>query len=465
MNREDRCQVPTKSVAIAPPLPPTDLMYMAAVAEEAGLECRIIDYTFDNRPMECFIQDLVEYRPDYLVVSTTTPTFKLDLQACSEAKKLLPSVVTIAKGAHFLRFNTEILDAYPDLDFIIRGEPEETLRDYLTGMPVAEIPGLTWRSSSGVFNNPGRRYSDDLDSLPFPSRHLIDNTRYVRPDNGEVQAVIKVARGCPYNCFFCLATPVSGAKVRRRSPENIIQELQLCRKLGISNFIFWSDIFSMDRDWVVALCENILTSGLKFTWATNTRADTIDLDMARLMKRAGCTLVSIGVESGNDEILRKLGKKTDLEKIRKGFRVIRQAGLQSFAYYIIGLPWDTRETVEDTIRFSVELNSDYANFFTATAFPGTRFFDYALDNQLIESEDQAKTDLFSDAYYVPTAKGHYLDKNEIIQLHDLAVKRFFFRPSFIIKTAFKIRSFRGFSLCVKSALRLLVHLTTAGRKF
>ena len=460
MNREDRCQVPTKDVAIAPPLPPTDLMYLAAVAEQTGLECRIIDYTLDDIPMERFIKDLIDYHPDYLVISTTTPTIKLDLRACVEAKKALPSIITIAKGAHFLRFNIDILEAAPDLDIIIRGEPEETLRDFLAGtIPIGEIHGLTWRSPSGIINNPDRRYIDDLDSLPFPARHLVDNTRYVRPDNGKVQAVIKVARGCPFNCFFCLATPVSGAKVRRRSPENIIQEIRLCIERGIRNFLFWSDIFNMDRDWVVRLCEMIMASGLNFTWATNTRVDTIDLEMARLMKRAGCTLVSIGVESGNQEILNKLGKKSNLKKIRESFRIIRKAGLQSFAYYIIGLPWDTRETVEETIRLSIELGSDYANFFTATAFPGTRFFDYALASHLFTAGEQTLAEQYSDAYYLPTVKGHYLSKEEIVALHDMAVRRFFFRPTYMIKTALKISSFRELTLYTKSALRLLCHLS------
>lgn len=459
MNREDRCQVPSKDVTIAPPLPPTDLLYMAAVAEEAGLEGRIIDYTLDGLTLEQFVVDLKAYRPDFLVISITTPTVKQDLLACSAAKKALPSVQTIAKGAHFLRFNTQILESFADLDLIIRGEAEETLRELFNDKPLAEIAGLTWRSPAGIINNPDRRYQDELDALPFPARHLIDNTRYVRPDNGKPQAVIKVARGCPFNCFFCLATPVSGSTVRKRSPESIIAEIRQCvEQYGIVNFLFWSDIFNLDRDWVVQLCEAILHSGLKITWATNTRADTLDLEMALLMKQAGCTLVSIGVESGNEEILHKIGKKTDLQKIRATFQVIRKAGLHSFAYYVIGLPWDTKDTVEDTIRLAIELDADYANFFTATAFPGTRYFEYGIQNNLFESDELHLTDLFSDAYRVPTIKGHYLSKEEIIDLQKLAVRRFFLRPAYLLKTILKIRSLQELIRYTKSAVNLTRHL-------
>jgi radical SAM superfamily enzyme YgiQ (UPF0313 family) len=462
MNREDRCQVPSKDVAIAPPLPPTDLMYMAAVAEKAGLESRIIDYTIDDLSLEQFIADLKSYRPDFLILSITTPTIKQDLQACTAAKNTLPSVRTIAKGAHFLRFNTQILESVPDLDLIIRGEPEETIQELFNDKPLPEITGLTWRSPAGIINNPDRRYQDDLDSLPFPARHLINNTRYVRPDNGKPQAIIKVARGCPFNCFFCLATPVSGAKVRQRSPGNIIEEIRQCvEQYGITNFLFWSDIFNIERDWVIRLCEAILNSGLKISWATNTRADTLDLEMALLMKQAGCTLVSIGVESGNEEILGKIGKKTDLQKIRNTFKVIRKAGLQSFAYYVIGLPWDTKETIEDTIKLAIELDSDYANFFTATAFPGTRYFEYGVQNHLFEPEEQQLTDLFSNAYRVPTLRGHHLSKEEIVSLQNQAVRRFFFRPAYILKTIVKIQSFRELIRYAKSGLSLTRHLTKA----
>jgi radical SAM superfamily enzyme YgiQ (UPF0313 family) len=458
MNREDRCQVPTKDVVIAPPLPPTDLMYMAAAAEEAGSTCRIVDYTLDGLTMERLLGDLEEFRPDFLLISTTTPTINLDLKACSAAKRALPGVRTVAKGAHFLRFNAEVLDEHPDLDFIIRGEPEITLRELVTGRRAEDIPGLTWRGPSRAVNNPPRPFLEDLDSLPFPARHLVDNARYVRPDNGRVQGIIKVARGCPFNCFFCLATPVSGRKVRKRSPKNILDEVRLCiEKYGMRDFIFWSDIFNLDRQWVMELCEEILRSGLEFTWATNTRTDTIDLEMALLLKKAGCTLLSIGIESGSQEVLLKMGKKTDLDGIRETFRILRKAGLRTFAYYIIGLPWDTRETVEETIRLAIELDSDYANFFTATAFPGTRFFEYALENGLFGEEDEGQEELFRDAYFYPTVRGHYLGKDEIADLHKEAVRRFFFRPGYILRTLLKVRSPRELYNYCKGALGLFKH--------
>ncbi|MDD3012886.1 MAG: radical SAM protein [Candidatus Gastranaerophilales bacterium] len=457
MNREDRCQVPSKDVVIAPPLPPGDLMYMAAVAEETGYTCKIIDYTLNNSSVDNFVKDLKEFQPDYLVISITTPTIKNDLKVCSITKKTIPDIQIIAKGAHFLKFNTQILEEFTDLDMAIRGETEITFKEILSGKLKSEIMGLTWQSPDGPHNNPNRPFNEDLDSLPYPARHLVNNTIYVRPDNGKIQGIIKVSRGCPFNCFFCLASPVSGRKVRVRSVNNVLGEIKQCMELyGMKDFLLWSDIFNLDKNWVIELCNIILESKLKFNWATNTRVDTMDIDTAKLMKKAGCTLVSVGVESGNQEILEKMGKKTDLNKIKEAFKIFKKADLKTFAYYIIGLPWDTRETVEDTIRLAIELDSDFANFFTATAFPGTRFYDYAIENNLFES-DIDNYELFMNTYHYPTVKGHYLSKEEIVKLHNKAVKRFFLRPNYIIKCLFRIRSLKEIQNYIKAGLSVLRH--------
>lgn len=458
VNREDRCQVPTKDVVVAPALPPTDLMYMASMAESEGCISKIIDYTLDNASLDELVSDLKEFKPDYLVISVTTPTLEEDLQSCSVAKKTLPAIKIIAKGAHFLTYNIDVLRHFPDLDIIIRGEPEVTLKEIVSGKNLFGISGISWRSPAGIVNNPDRPFLENLDSLPFPARHLIDNKRYVRPDNGRTFGVIKVARGCPYDCFFCLATPVSGSRVRMRSPDNIISEIRLSiEKYKIRDFLFWSDIFDADRKWVIELCDSILRSRLKFTWATNTRADTIDLEMACLMRKSGCVLVSVGVESGNQTILDNMGKRLTLDKIRESFQIFKKAGLVTFAYYIIGLPWDTMETIEDTINFAIELDSDFANFFTATAFPGTRFFEYALENKLFDEEWRYGNNLYKDAYYYPTVRGHYLNKDDLAGFHKEAVRRFFLRPGYILKRLSRIRSFRELYNYSKIALSILKH--------
>lgn len=433
LNREDRCQQPTKDLIVIPPLPPTDLMYLAAVAEKAGLEAKINDYS-QNGDYEA---DLKEFNPDYLVVNIATPTLEHDLDAVKKAKEICPNVITIAKGAAFLTLAERIIKEHNELDFGILGEAENTLKEILEDKPKAEILGLYYKENDEVKFTGNRPFIEDLDSLPFPARHLVDNNIYRRPDNNKVQATIKVSRGCPFHCFFCLATPVSGAKVRRRSPENIVAEIKECvEKYNIKNFLFWSDIFNIDKEWTMKLCQAIIDSGLKITWSANTRADTADLEMAEMMYKSGCRLVSIGVESGSQYMLEKMGKKITLNDVRRTVKVFKKAKIRIYNYFVIGLPWETEETVEETIKFAIELNSDFISFYTATPLPGSRFYDYALEHNLFDKETS-----FENAYYYPAVNTHNLSRERVFELHKSAIKRFYLRPLYILKMLSRIRSF------------------------
>ncbi len=379
LNREDRCQQPTEDLLVIPPLPPTDLMYLAAIAEECEFEALIKDYSQGGD----FLKDLKEFNPHYLVVNIATPTF-----------------LAIVKGAPFLTYNTNAVYENTFLDYVIIGEPEFTLKDILNGVPDNEILGICYRENFQAVKNENRPFIENLDLIPFPARHLVDNSKYIRPDNGKVQAVIKVARGCPFHCFFCLATPVSGSKVRVRSAENIIAEIKECvEKYNIRNFLFWSDIFNFNREWTMNLCQKIIESGLKITWSSNTRADTMDDEMAALMYKSGCRLVSIGVESGSQEMLNHIGKKITLDNIRNTVKILKKNKIKIYNYFVIGLPWETEKTVEETIKFAIELDSNFISFYTATPLPGTKFFSYVMLNYLMEGNLD-----FKSAYYAPCCK-------------------------------------------------------------
>lgn len=433
LNREDRCQQPTKDLIVIPPLPPTDLMYLAAVAEKLGLEAKIQDYSQGGN----FEEDLKEFQPDYLVVNIATPTLEHDLEAVKKAKEICPNIVTIAKGAAFLTLADKIIKEHDELDFGILGEAEDTLSEILQDKQPADILGIYYKENGDIKFTGKRPFIEDLDRIPFPARHLVDNTIYRRPDNNKVQATIKVSRGCPFHCFFCLATPVSGAKVRRRSIENIVSEIRECvEKYNIKNFLFWSDIFNIDREWTIDLCNEIIKSGLKITWSANTRADTADLEMAKLMYKSGCRLVSVGVESGSQYMLEKMGKKITLDDVRRTIKIFKKAKIRIYNYFVIGLPWETEETIEDTIKFAIELNSDFISFYTATPLPGSRFYEYALEHNLFDKETS-----FENAYFYPAVNTHHLTRDRIFELHKSAIKRFYLRPLYILKMLVRIRSF------------------------
>lgn len=444
MNREDRCQQPVKELLVIPPLPPMDLMYLAAVAEKITEPCyyeaKIVDYSLVDKknisPIEKFIEDLKEFKPDYLVLNVATTTLKNDLSILEIAKETLPSLITIAKGAHFLTSNKDVLYDNKALDLVIVGEAEETLKEILEEKPYPEIKGLCYRDGFVVKYTGKRPFIQNLDELPFPARHLVNNNVFRRPDNNKVQAIIKVSRGCPHHCFFCLATPVSGSKVRIRSAENIIEEIRECvETYGIKNFLFWSDIFNQNREWTMDLCEKIIESGLKITWSSNTRADTADEEMAELMYESGCRLVSIGVESGSQYVLDKIGKKITIDDVRDTVKIFKKAKIKVYNYFVIGLPWDDEDTIQDTIDFAIELDSDFISFYTATPLLGTRYYRYAVENNLFDSQCS-----FDDAYFYPVVKTHFLSKERVFELHKEAVRRFYLRPLFILRTLVGIRS-------------------------
>ena len=446
LNREDRCQQPIKELLVIPPLPPTDLMYLASVAEKEGFEAKICDYSQGGD----LVEDLKEFKPDYLVVNVATPTLEHDLDALKIAKDILPNVVTIAKGAIFLTKSEDILKNHEALDIVIFGEAEDTLKEILQG--VEKPLGIYYREDGQIKFSGVRPFIDNLDEIPFPARHLVDNTIYRRPDNNKVQAVVKVARGCPFHCFFCLATPVSGAKVRRRSVENIVEELKECvEKYNITNFVFWSDIFNLDKNWTMALCQAIIDSGLKITWSANTRADTADDEMAKMMYKSGCRLVSIGVESGSQYMLEKMGKKITLDDVRRTVKTFKDAKIRIYNYFVIGLPWESEETVEETIRFAIELDSDFISFYTATPLPGSRFYEYAKEHDLFDKETS-----FENAYFYPAVNTHNLTRDRVFELHKSAIKRFYLRPLYILKMLTRIRSFAEVKSYFTAGINLLL---------
>ncbi len=449
MNREDRCQQPTDNLIVIPPLPPTDLLYMASIAKKASFEPIVKDYSLFNQTLDDFKEDLIKIKPDIVVFNAASTTLKNDMKIVPIIKEVLKNSLVIAKGAHFSFMDVDSLKKFEGLDIVIRGETEETLYDILTHIPFENIKGITYKKDGQIYRNDDRPLLENLDEIPFPARELIDNSLYKRPDTDELQAVIKVSRGCPYHCFFCLATPLNGSKVRTRSPKNIVDEIKECyEKYNIKNFVFWSDIFNYNSKWVQDLCNEIINSKLTITFSANTRADTADIKTVKLMKKAGCKLVSMGVESGSDFMLSKMGKKINTSQIRKTVNIFKKEGIKVYAYYVLGLPFESEETFFETMKFAKSLNTEYVSFYTATALIGTKFYDYVIKNNLGELN-------FDMPYYYPSVNTHYLSKERVFEMHKIATKSYYARLSYILMMLTKIQSFTELKNYIKAGIRLL----------
>jgi radical SAM superfamily enzyme YgiQ (UPF0313 family) len=376
-------------------------------------------------------------QPDAVVLSCTTQTVEDDLATAALAKQLDPRVLTIAKGAHFNVLDRDVMTRHPALDVALREEIEETCRELGRGVPIADVAGCTWRRADGeIVRNPARGFTRALDALPFPARHLARNALYVRPDTGAPQTTIVTNRGCPHRCIYCLANQVAGLANRYRSVENVLAEIRECvERHGITSFLFRSDLFTQDVAWVRRLCEGILASGMQISWACNARVDTVDAETLAWMKRAGCWIVAFGVESGDQEALDRLEKNATVEAAYRAVALCRVAGIKSSVYLLMGLPWDTRESLEALIAFACDLDPDIVEFFYPYPFPGT-----PLQRQCVELGLLAPGDIPRQSYSQPAFATATLSKRELVSYRTAALRAFYVRPRKIARTLLTARS-------------------------
>lgn len=436
--REDRCQTPIKKLSTVAPRPPIDLLYLASCLRKEGVGCKVRDFPVEGEGWRSLEEELKEFNPSLLFISCTTPTLKEDLQATSLAKKINPSTLTIGKGAHFFVRDRETLNQFPSLDMVIRGEQEEVVGELARGVLWEEIRGITFRRGEKIIRTPERDPIEDLDSLPFPARDLINNSLYVRPDTGEPQTTLVATRGCPYPCIFCLAGKVSGRRVRVRSPENILEEIKECReRFGIRNFLFRGDTFTYNREWAKSLCKAIIAEFPEISWCCNSRVDTLDRELVKMMKRAGCWLVALGVESGSDLSLKKMHKGQRVEDARRAVRLLKEEGIKVSCYFILGLPWEGEEEIKLSIKLAQELRADFTEFFFAYPFPGTPLY------QEIERLGLTHQDFHPEcAYNLPTFPTLKLTRGKLIWWRRKALRKVYLRASYILSMMKKAGSLK-----------------------
>ena len=459
--REDRCQTPIEDMKTIALRPPIDLMFSAAMTEQAGVECLLTDYPAERLGWDDLERQIREFRPQTLMISITTPSLGRDVIAAELAKKIDPAIVTVAKGAHFIVLDREAMELYPMLDCVVRGEYEHTTAELGAGRPLAEIAGITWRApDGGIVRNPDRPFEQNLDALPFPARHLVRNELYFRPDTMAPQTTIVTNRGCPHSCIYCLAPVVSGKKNRYRSTDNVVAEIEECvNRYGIRNFLFRSDLFTQNKQWVTELCGKIIERRLDIEWCSNSRVDCINPEMLRWMKRAGCWIIAYGVESGSQRMLDLIEKKATVEQAREAVRMTREAGIRSSVYLLMGLPWDTPETIGDNIRFAREIDPDFLEIFYTYPFPGTKLHQIALEKGLIRPGQVPE-----EAYSQPAIPGMFMTREQLADWRRLALRRIYLQPRYIWRTLRGARSARELLQYVKYGLLTLKGLLRRGDK-
>ncbi len=455
--REDRCQWPVKGLAATVMRPPLDLLYLAAVLEEAGVEAVVADFPADGGGYEAFDALVRETQPDIAVMSTTTLTIDQDLDACRRLKRLRLDCVTAVKGAHVTVRGKDLLEGCDALDLALQGEAEVTLRQMLTH-PRDSWGSVVIRDDSGVpIPFSPLPLLDELDLLPFPARHLVKNDRYVRPDTREPQTTLQTNRGCPGKCVYCLAPTVSGARIRFRSPGNIADEIEQCiERHAIRNFFLRADTFTWEKDWCLAVCRELTRRRLAISWVANSRVDTICEERLRAMKEAGCWLISFGVESGSRAILDKMKKGTSPDQAREAVRLCRRLGMKSYTFFVVGTPWETRESFEETVDFAASLGSDYAEFSFAVPFPGTELDRASREAGLLDGA--ALSEFSNERPVMPTLT---LSLDDLVLLRKKAIRRFYLNPGFVARTLWGLKSPKAMKSAIGMGIKTL--LPAAGK--
>lgn len=373
---------------------PTNLAILAAYLRENGHEVRILDLDVDGGTFDDMVDNILANEPEVIGFTCLTPRYPIVQELAGACKESNPKVKIVLGGPHVSGCIQSVLEEEL-IDYGIMGEGEGALLDLLNAIEsesdTSEIANLILKKNGKPIVNSPRPFIEDLDALPMPAWDLLSLNEYTDPAFFEgAHLGIMSARGCPFNCNFCASKVVWGRRVRYRSPQNIISEIELSiNKYNIHEFMFYDDTFTMRKKRIIEFCDLIDKKGLNIRFYAQARVDTIDVELAVRLKNSGCFALAIGVESGDDHILAKMGKNVTKQQIRKGCLSLKKAGMPFLASYIIGHPGDTHETIQATIDFADELDADQAKFLIATPYPGTKLFDLAVKAGLL-SENGAE---------------------------------------------------------------------------
>jgi anaerobic magnesium-protoporphyrin IX monomethyl ester cyclase len=431
--REGRCM--QRADSWATPWPPLSLSILAALARRAGAEVELWDGNVEPGASEASaLRSLRRFQPELVVFAPAFPTLGTDAAFAQALAQARPGLRVLGFGGLFTLLEEQAMQACPAVDWGIVGEPEQSFEELVSALLAGEspegLPGLMWREGAEVRKGPPRPLLQDLDSLPFAARDLLRHGRYRLPHNGRRYSLVNIARGCPFPCTTCIATIYYGREFRRHSVDYLLRELTRCvREHGLRDFLFWEEIFTLHRDFVLELCEGILAADLRISWAATSRADHLDLELLRTMRRAGCTLLGLGIESASQQLLDAMGKRTRLEDVRRGVRLCRQAGVKSMGHFVLGLPGETPATLDETVRSVTGLGLDYIQAYPLVPYPKTSVGELAREQGWITARRWEDYDL-GGACILETPQ---LPAAEVDRARQRMYRRFYLRPHYVAR--------------------------------
>lgn len=424
--------------------PPLGLLYLAGYVERfSDHRVEVLDAQVEELSYEALQQEVVYRRPD--VVGLTAMTFTLIdvIKTAKLVKSVNPLTPVVLGGPHVHLYPQETLDI-AEVDYLVLGEGEVTFAQLLAriGDPegLAKVKGIAFRSNGRTVNTGIRALADDLDSLPFPARHLTPYEKYssVIAKRAPITTMF-TSRGCPYKCIFC-DRPHLGKQFRARSAKNVVDEMEECVNMGIREFLVYDDTFTIQRQRVLDVCDEIIRRKLDIGWDIRARVNTVDENMLRKLRHANCERIHYGVEAGTDRVLKILQKGITVEQARRAFRLTTKAGISTLAYFMVGSPTETREEVMETIRFAKSLGPDFVHITIVTPFPGTKLYSMGLDQGQFTHDFWREFAAHPTPDFQPQHWEENLSRQELQELVTYAYKSFYERPGYIVQRLLQVRS-------------------------
>lgn len=418
---------------------PIGLCYLGAVLEKAGHSVKIFDGQLTQNTKQELLKLVKEENFDVVGFSTVSPAASSTSQLARLVKEIRPNTLTIIGGVHPTVTGIGTLGQMPAIDIAVFGEGEITileLAEFLEGKRrLADIDGIGFRSNGKNIRTKPRRLIENLDSLPFPAYHLVDIYKYTPPPGlffrKSIVSMIS-ARGCPYNCNFCADTLLGEGRCRLRKAQAVVDEMEfLAKNMGVREIKFTDDTFTINRERVIEICNEFLKRKLDLLWRCASRVNTVDEELLKLMKKSGCSSISFGIESGSDEILKKMNKKISIEQVRNAVKWAKKAGMETKGFFMLNYPGETIETTEKTIALSKELDLDFAGFNLTVPYKGTQVREEIKKNYRVETKywDSPDTAIGNQIYfYQDNLPVEYLKK-----AYQRAIYGFYLRPRWVLK--------------------------------
>jgi len=429
--------------------PPLGLAYIASMLKQ-NHEVKIIDSNILNYTLEDVERELRSFNPDIVGVTSVTPSIYEAYKVAETVKKVNEDCIVVLGGPHATFTSKQTLKECKHIDIIVKGEGEAITKELIEkiekGASLNEVKGITFRKQNEIIGTEPRPFVKDIDVIPFPSWELIPMHLY--KFNGVKYATMLTSRGCPFKCSFCSSSKLFGGYWRGRSPKNVLEEMKtLYEKYSIRNIEFIDDTFTLNQERAERICDEIIREGLDINWGASSRVDTLSKKLVEKMKKAGCWIIFLGIESGSQKILDAIGKRITLEQVKKAVKILKDAGIQVLGSFIIGFLQDTKETIKETIKFAKSLNLDYAEFSILTPYPGTLIYDYAKKNNMLLTEDWSK---YTAAEPILKIKG--ASEKEVKALFQKAYITFYLRPKIIFEWL-RNKQF----IFIKSGIKLVIN--------